>query len=140
MVCVCMRVTTQRNCEYVGDGYEGSERMNALFMMLQFQLSTEAFTAFSTLVLLSLLLFLYIMPSLPDNTHLFLTIFNAIWPFLWFDMFNRVRQHSEFACKLHKSALVLRFRLGTTLRFRLRVYDRLIFRFWLSVWLRIGFV
>lgn len=87
-------VTTQGTGEYEGDGYEGSERVNALFMMRPFQLSTEAFTAFSTLVLVSFLLLLYIMPSLPDNTYflsrLFLTVFNAIWTFLWFDVFTRV--------------------------------------------------
>lgn len=57
-----MNVTIQGNGEYEGSGCEGSEQVNALFMMLQLQLSTKAFTAFSTLVLLSLLL-LYMTSS-----------------------------------------------------------------------------
>ncbi len=66
-------VTTQGNCEYEGDIYEASEQVNALFMMLQLQLSTEAFTAFSTLV--------YFLSrssctsSLHDNTHFLLRLF-----------------------------------------------------------------
>lgn len=136
--CVC--VTTQGNGEYEGDGYEGSERVNALFMMLQFQLSTEAFTAFSTLVLLSLSLLLYIISTWHFSFQgYFLTVFKAIWPLLWFDVFTRVWQHSEFAWKLHKSAGVLRFRRGFTLKFWVGLnYFRLMVTFWISVWLRIG--
>lgn len=114
-LCLCVG-----NGEYEGDGYEGSEQVNALFMMLQLQLSTEAFTAFSTLVLLSRLLLLYVISTWSFLLGLFLTVFNAIWPFLWFDVFTAVWQHS-------RGAWVLRvFRLGSTFRFRFRLSFTLI--------------